>query len=77
MPTPQRPKTSHPTGTREQWRAARLKLLEAEKALMRQSDEVARRRMSCPGSGSTRSTASTPTRGAPRWPTSSGAARSS
>jgi predicted dithiol-disulfide oxidoreductase (DUF899 family) len=44
------PKTniSHPTGTREQWRAARLELLEAEKKLTRQSDEVTRRRMELP-----------------------------
>ncbi len=35
MPTPTKEKkTSHPTGTRDQWRAARLKLLEAEKALV-------------------------------------------
>src|SRR3979490_1116861 len=36
--------TTHKTGTREQWLAARLKLLDAEKALTRQSDELARRR---------------------------------
>jgi predicted dithiol-disulfide oxidoreductase (DUF899 family) len=40
--------TDHPTGTRDQWRAARLDLLEAEKELVRQSDEVARRRMELP-----------------------------
>src|SRR3954447_12288780 len=49
MPTPTKEKkTSHPTGTRDQWRAARLKLLEAEKALVHQSDEVARQRMALP-----------------------------
>ena len=49
MPTPTKEKkTSHPTGTRDQWRAARLKLLEAEKALVHQSDEVAKRRMELP-----------------------------
>jgi predicted dithiol-disulfide oxidoreductase (DUF899 family) len=40
--------TSHPTGTREQWRAARLELLEAEKELTRQGDEVTRRRSTLP-----------------------------
>ena len=40
--------TTHPTGTREQWLAARLDLLEAEKALTRQSDEVARQREALP-----------------------------
>src|SRR5438477_10549673 len=35
-------------GTREQWLAARLELLEAEKALTRRSDEVARRRQELP-----------------------------
>src|SRR3954467_1334227 len=38
----------HKTGTREQWLAARLELLEAEKSLTRQSDEVARRRQELP-----------------------------
>jgi predicted dithiol-disulfide oxidoreductase (DUF899 family) len=36
--------TKHMTGTREEWLAARLELLEAEKDLTRNSDEVARRR---------------------------------
>jgi len=36
--------TEHKTGTREQWLAARLELLEAEKELTRRGDEVARRR---------------------------------
>jgi predicted dithiol-disulfide oxidoreductase (DUF899 family) len=40
--------TKHTTGTREEWRAARLELLEAEKALTRQSDELARRRQALP-----------------------------
>src|SRR5579875_381220 len=40
--------TTHPTATREEWLAARLELLEAEKALTRQSDEVARRRQALP-----------------------------
>ena len=40
--------TKHSTGTREEWRAARVKLLEAEKALTRQSDEVALQRQALP-----------------------------
>ena len=40
--------TSHTTGTREEWLAARLELLEAEKALTRASDEVARQRQALP-----------------------------
>src|SRR6187551_1221918 len=40
--------TDHKTGTREEWLAARLELLEAEKALTRQGDEVARRRKELP-----------------------------
>jgi predicted dithiol-disulfide oxidoreductase (DUF899 family) len=38
----------HGTGTREQWREARLELLEAEKELTRRSDELARLRMALP-----------------------------
>jgi predicted dithiol-disulfide oxidoreductase (DUF899 family) len=40
--------TTHRTGTREQWLAARLELLEAEKELTRRSDELARRRQELP-----------------------------
>src|SRR5690348_9449837 len=40
--------TSHKTGTREEWLAARLDLLEAEKQLTRRSDELARRRQELP-----------------------------
>jgi predicted dithiol-disulfide oxidoreductase (DUF899 family) len=40
--------TTHRTGTREEWLAARLALLEAEKDLTRRSDEVARRRQELP-----------------------------
>ena len=40
--------TSHKTGTREEWLAARLELLAAEKALTRRSDEVARQRRELP-----------------------------
>jgi predicted dithiol-disulfide oxidoreductase (DUF899 family) len=39
---------THATGTREQWLAARLELLEAEKELTRRGDEVARRRQELP-----------------------------
>jgi predicted dithiol-disulfide oxidoreductase (DUF899 family) len=38
----------HPIGTREEWLAARLELLEAEKELTRRSDEVARQRQELP-----------------------------
>jgi predicted dithiol-disulfide oxidoreductase (DUF899 family) len=38
----------HPTGTREEWLAARLQLLDAEKALTKRSDEVARQRQELP-----------------------------
>src|SRR6187455_688469 len=38
----------HKTGTREDWLAARLPLLEAEKELTRRSDELARRRQELP-----------------------------
>lgn len=40
--------TQHITGTRAQWLAARLELLDAEKDLTRRSDEVARRRQALP-----------------------------
>jgi predicted dithiol-disulfide oxidoreductase (DUF899 family) len=40
--------TSHKTGTREEWLAARLDLLAAEKELTRRSDEVARQRQELP-----------------------------
>lgn len=39
---------SHKTATREEWLAARLKLLEAEKALTRQSDALAQQRQALP-----------------------------
>ena len=38
----------HKTGTREEWLAARLELLKAEKELTRRSDEVAQRRQKLP-----------------------------
>lgn len=40
--------TKHSTGTREEWLAARLKLLEAEKELTRRSDDLARLRQELP-----------------------------
>jgi predicted dithiol-disulfide oxidoreductase (DUF899 family) len=38
----------HKIGTREEWLAARLELLAAEKALTRRADEVARQRRELP-----------------------------
>ncbi|MGH8100780.1 MAG: DUF899 family protein, partial [Chthoniobacterales bacterium] len=38
----------HKVGTREEWLAARLKLLKEEKELTRRSDELARRRQELP-----------------------------
>src|SRR5579872_6208811 len=40
--------TGHATGSREQWLAARLELLEAEKDLTRRGDDLARRRRELP-----------------------------
>jgi predicted dithiol-disulfide oxidoreductase (DUF899 family) len=40
--------TSHALGTREEWLAARLELLHAEKELTRRSDELAQRRRGLP-----------------------------
>ena len=40
--------TEHKTGTREEWLAARLQLLEAEKELTRRGDDLARRRQALP-----------------------------
>jgi len=40
--------TSHKTGTREEWLAARLELLGAEKELSRRGDELTRRRQDLP-----------------------------
>jgi predicted dithiol-disulfide oxidoreductase (DUF899 family) len=39
---------NHTTGTREEWLAARLELLEAEKELTRRGDELARQRQQLP-----------------------------
>lgn len=40
--------STHKTGTRDEWRAARLELLQAEKQLTRRGDEVARQRQELP-----------------------------
>ncbi|SRR5579871_351525 len=40
--------TTHRTGTREEWLAARLETLQAEKELTRRSDELARQRQQLP-----------------------------
>lgn len=40
--------TKHTTGTRDEWLAARLELLDAEKDLTHRSDELARRRQALP-----------------------------
>jgi predicted dithiol-disulfide oxidoreductase (DUF899 family) len=40
--------TNHTTGTREEWRVARLELLDAEKELTRRGDELARQRQQLP-----------------------------
>jgi predicted dithiol-disulfide oxidoreductase (DUF899 family) len=40
--------TDHKTGTREEWLAARVKLLEAEKELTRRGDELAQQRQELP-----------------------------
>ena len=40
--------TTHTTGTREDWLAARVELLKAEKELTRCGDELARRRQGLP-----------------------------
>lgn len=40
--------TNHKTGTREEWLAARIELLQAEKELTRRSDAVARQRQELP-----------------------------
>jgi predicted dithiol-disulfide oxidoreductase (DUF899 family) len=40
--------TNHKTGTRDEWRAARVELLAAEKELTHRSDELAKRRQELP-----------------------------
>jgi predicted dithiol-disulfide oxidoreductase (DUF899 family) len=53
--------TKHKTGTREQWLAARLELLRAEKELTRHSDEPVRRRHFSPQIGQALLPQSSPT----------------
>src|SRR6202162_3510459 len=48
MSTQKKTTTTHRTGTREEWLAERLALLEAEKELTRRSDELAKRRQELP-----------------------------
>jgi predicted dithiol-disulfide oxidoreductase (DUF899 family) len=43
--------TQHTTGTREEWLAARVELLDAEKDLTRRGDELASRRRELPWAG--------------------------
>jgi predicted dithiol-disulfide oxidoreductase (DUF899 family) len=40
--------TTHKTGTREEWLAARIELLKAEKKFTRRGDELARQRQELP-----------------------------
>jgi predicted dithiol-disulfide oxidoreductase (DUF899 family) len=42
------PMTEHKTGTQEEWRTARLELLQAEKELTRRTDDIARQRRELP-----------------------------
>lgn len=48
MATQTKPTIGHATGTREEWLAARLELLEREKEVTRRSDELARLRQDLP-----------------------------
>src|SRR6266403_4636862 len=48
MSTQKKTTTTYRTGTREEWLAERLELLEAEKELTRRSDELAKRRQELP-----------------------------
>ena len=57
--------TKHKTGTREEWLAARIELLQAEKDLTQRSDELAGGARSFRGCRSTRRIDSRPRRGAP------------
>ena len=53
-------------GTREDWLAARLELLQAEKDLTRRSDELARRRQELPWVRIDKQYRSKPMKGPPR-----------
>jgi len=68
--------TKHITGTREDWLAARLELLKAEKELTKRGDELASGGRNCRGFAPTRNINSTPMKGKPPWRTSSEGARS-
>jgi len=68
--------TEHKTGTREEWLAARLTLLEAEKELTRRSDELARRRQELPWVRVEKEYRFDTDDGVPRWLTCSAGARS-
>ena len=68
--------TDHTTGTREEWLAARLELLEAEKALTRRGDELARQRRELPWVRIDKDYRFDTDEGRHPSPTSSGAARS-
>jgi predicted dithiol-disulfide oxidoreductase (DUF899 family) len=46
--TAERSSPTHAVGTRDEWRAARVELLEAEKELTRRNDEVAQQRQALP-----------------------------
>src|SRR5437867_3004806 len=69
--------TDHKTGTREEWLAARLELLKAEKELTRRSDDLAQLRQGLPWFESTRITVSRPIRARRPSPISSEDAHSS
>ncbi len=66
----------HTTGTREEWLAARLELLDAEKELTRRSDEVARQRQALPWVRVDKDYRFETDQGRPRLTASSRAARS-
>jgi predicted dithiol-disulfide oxidoreductase (DUF899 family) len=68
---------THKTGTREQWLAARLELLKAEKEHTRRGDELARRRQELPWVRIDKEYRFQTDEGSARWRTSSEGARSS
>jgi uncharacterized protein DUF899 len=68
---------NHPTGTRDEWLAARLDLLQAEKEHSRRGDELARRRQALPWVRIDKTYRFDTEQGARHWRTSSAVARSS
>ena len=68
--------TTHKTGTRKEWLAARVELLQAEKELTRQSDALAQRRQELPWVRIDKAYRSRRMRERPRWRISSAGARS-